>query len=406
VKKIFILLILLIVSCSPIDYDRSVITAISESSKKTETKKAGSATHTLFPTKRPINTKTPIITPKQIPIKTIIQKDYLYGPMSGSIIHEPNDNWVKLFRADGDYSLENFIVEATFIDPYSNTIESWDYGIVMKNSDSVYRSDYSVIVSSNNYWSYDFYSNNLAEKQLFSDKIYSINLNSEKNRMKILVFDNIGLFFLNDKFEKSLDFSKIKPYDSISLGTGFFSGNEIDGKETKYQDFFIYDINQNKFRTTSGILNINKEEGITFNSRQISVKNFIAKTTFINPDSIDDIPWSYGFQFRYIDANNRYLLAIDSLKNWKLYLSSGGVSNNLVDYGVIKDLNTSILERNSILLFAIDDVGILFVNGTFIAEFDLSNAEEPGEVAVAGGIYSKDKRTNLPYYDFIVFRLP
>ncbi len=57
----------------------------------------------------------------------------LYGPANGSLFHE-QDGFIAADIAELD--VQNFIVEATFITPYSPSVGPWDAGFLFRHTET------------------------------------------------------------------------------------------------------------------------------------------------------------------------------------------------------------------------------------------------------------------------------
>lgn len=136
----------------------------------------------------------------------------------------------------------------------------------------------------------------------------------------------------------------------------------------------------------------------------VSVKNFVATITFINPyDTATTGNWDYGIFFR--DNNDvQYRLVILSNQTWTLIDSK---ARSYVNSSSSSDLTTRKDEENTIWLIVIDDKAYLFINGVYNTTLPISN-EVKGDVMPATGIYygnSKNKKAT-EYRDFVIWSLP
>ena len=61
------------------------------------------------------------------------------------------------------------------------------------------------------------------------------------NRLRLIIEDGIGRFFVNDEFITTLDVSAKQVAGDIAISTG---SNEVDGESTQYEDFTIWEIAQ------------------------------------------------------------------------------------------------------------------------------------------------------------------
>ena len=133
--------------------------------------------------------------------------------------------------------------------------------------------------------------------------------------------------------------------------------------------------------------------------------DFMAVATFTNP-ATDVGPWDYGFVFRESGQNVFSAVYVDSDGEWNHLLGTGGRQPAFTRSGDLR-LNTGAGERNALVLLAIGDVGLFYVNGVLVQELELSEGEADGAVAVASG-FSEGARTpgqTVGYAGFAVWAL-
>jgi serine/threonine-protein kinase len=159
----------------------------------------------------------------------------VFGPQNGSLAHVEDE-----FSEDNSSNLylTDFITEATFTNPYDANEHNWDYGFLFRLTGS--NQEYRLYITSLNYW----------ELGLRNDDIFDIistgvlknaNGNSgEKNSITLVVLKDKGYFLLNGEFISKLNLSKKIDPGEIRISTGMNGGDEINGKETKYENWRIW----------------------------------------------------------------------------------------------------------------------------------------------------------------------
>lgn len=161
--------------------------------------------------------------------------DPVYGPTNGELVHVLDD-LIKLETAEVD--LRNFIVEATFTNPFAASVNDWDYGFSFRTNGSF---KYWLVVASEGDWE-------LADRQGSADDEVTVaegewsNLNlgaNETNSIRLIVWGDVGYFFLNDLFVSTLDLSGNQDSGEIEVMTAFYFDHEIEGEATGYADFII-----------------------------------------------------------------------------------------------------------------------------------------------------------------------
>jgi hypothetical protein len=140
-------------------------------------------------------------------------------------------------------SVKNFIVEATFINPYSANDHKWDIDIFFRRAN---KKNYRVDVSSEGSWSYgielpewkSLKNDAMFEKSNFDFKIGK----GESNRLRIIAYETTGCFYLNDRFVGELNLSDLDQIGDIAVAIGSYSNSEVKNAVTGYKNFSIYRI--------------------------------------------------------------------------------------------------------------------------------------------------------------------
>lgn len=162
------------------------------------------------------------------------------------------------------------------------------------------------------------------------------------------------------------------------------------------------------FGPASGSLEHTTDGFIPGSNADVSVKNFLAEASFLNPYSTSSGTWDYGFLFRHEGANQQYRLIITSDKEWELYNNTGEPDGTLIDSGTVPNLDTSEYGMNTIQIVAYDNYGELMVNGELTSELDLSARSTAGDIFVATGMFTGDliEGKFTEYWDFYVYDIP
>ncbi|MBK7895384.1 MAG: protein kinase [Anaerolineaceae bacterium] len=159
----------------------------------------------------------------------------VFGPDSGELVHVIDD-LIKLESANVDQV--NFIVEATFTNPFAASVNDWDYGFSFRTNGSF---KYWLVVASEGNWQ-------LADRQGSVDDEVTVaegdltNLNlgeNEQNRLRLIAWGNVGYFFVNDEFIARLDISNNQDSGDIEVITAFYFDHEIAGEATGFDGFTV-----------------------------------------------------------------------------------------------------------------------------------------------------------------------
>jgi hypothetical protein len=158
-----------------------------------------------------------------------------FGPRSGELAHEPND-LVKSISSSQDQ--RNFIVTATFVNPFAATTAIWDYGYAFRETDV--NDQFWLVVLGDGSWVL----NNRVEGQgtdLASGTLEGLDVAAGgRNRLTLIAWNEQGYFFLNDTFVTQLDLSERLVSGDIEAITAYYPNSEVEGAATGYEDFTIW----------------------------------------------------------------------------------------------------------------------------------------------------------------------
>ena len=141
----------------------------------------------------------------------------------------------------------------------------------------------------------------------------------------------------------------------------------------------------------------------TFDSG-VYLADFVAEVTFTAPHRSSEAPWSSGFLFRQ-KGNRSHIVVIHSSGGWSHYLRTGSSGD---DEAVRRDSSSAINTRgtatNHVRVVAAGGAGWLFVNGSHVAELDLSGQTASGSLKLLGGLFKEDETAGgvTPYQSFSV----
>jgi hypothetical protein len=153
----------------------------------------------------------------------------------GELFHR-NDGYISDEYVYG--SVSDFVIEATFVNPYSPKIESWDYGFLFRNQGA--NDQYRLIINSSGEW---LLVNALPDDQYLliqSGMIDHLHYEvSRSNKIKLVALDDRGYLYVNDRFVAGLDLSDRLEFGDIFLATGI-AGNDKAGAVTRYRDVKVW----------------------------------------------------------------------------------------------------------------------------------------------------------------------
>jgi hypothetical protein len=161
-----------------------------------------------------------------------------YGPASGSLTHEPDDNLLEV--QSSSVSLANTIVKARFFNPYSDSEGSWSSGFTIRKSLS--DSGHRIFIHSNgNWYHYQRTGTSESSERLQSVPFAGIDTSpSGSNHVSLIALANEGWLFINGEFAGKLDLSGWSASGDVQASIEFFNGDGIPGKATVFEGFRVW----------------------------------------------------------------------------------------------------------------------------------------------------------------------
>ena len=338
--------------------------------------KTAQAATTPTPTRRP----QPTPTRSARPTPSYGGTDSSFGPISGELRHDPSDGQIKAELADVDIS--DFVISATFVNPYSAESNDWDYGFGIRDSGTgSSRRLILVLVTSEGYW--DVGESKEISSGIQSGRLSQFNTDAGgQNTLWLAAVGGRGLFFVNGDFVSELDLSDVTTAGDVAVITGAYIGGEVAGAVTRFEDFQGGQL-QKEYGPAHGRLEF--EQGlISEHDSGVWTRDLVAESEFISPSGYD---WDYGFIIRNPDFNRLEVVGVDGRRRW--FHQTRDVSDaeyTEVANGYIPSSNFH--SRNHLLLIALNDWGLFFVNGHLVARLELSHNLDYGGVSVIGGYYN------------------
>lgn len=306
-----------------------------------------------------------------------------WGPISGELWHNPAADFIKTEYAG--VLISDMIVEATFVNPYSSSTDSWDYGFTLR--DREYGSFLQFVVSSDRRWDvkagadppYDV---------LESGTLSSLETGVEgQNHLMVVAIGERGWFFVNGDFIADVDLSDVTHSGDVAVITGAYVGDERAGSVTRYENFRGRQLSS-QYGPASGKLEYEGEDSVSLHGSGIWARDLIAEATFLNPQGNT---WSYGFIIRNPEFNRAEVIGIADGGWW--FHETLDVGD--YDYTEVSSdnlpMSVNLGGRNHLLLIAVRDSGWLFVDGQFISKLSLGHNHDHGIVSVVGDFWIGDR---------------
>jgi hypothetical protein len=167
----------------------------------------------------------------------------VFGPSSGSLEHDPNDNLVKVHHAENAY-LRDGIIEARFYTPY--TEHDWSHGFFFRDTNS---GKYCLVISSDRRYalifSYPDSDNNWQFERIQSGYLpdyTDLSPNSSILVRLVVQGDRAHLFINSEEIGTLFDLSRHQSSGMVRIGTGFYNNSEKASAVISYELFTVWSL--------------------------------------------------------------------------------------------------------------------------------------------------------------------
>ena len=114
--------------------------------------------------------------------------------------------------------------------------------------------------------------------------------------------------------------------------------------------------------------------------------------------------WDYGFIIRNPEFNRLEVIGLTDESRWfHDTFDVGDDEYTTVADGFLRESGAALQMRNHLLLLALGDIGLFFLNDTLIARLDLSHNLDYGGVSVMGNFFL-DHQGSLEFENFNVWK--
>ena len=165
----------------------------------------------------------------------------VYGPMDGSMQHDPEDRYIEVHHSAT--SISDGIFEARFHNPFAINQGNWSHGFQIRTSFAS-QSHYShyVFIQQNGQWRHNL---RLGTTEWDDDLAgqYSFGISTafpSSNLISVIALGTEGWLFINDHFIEKLDLSGWVDKGEARAGIEFINGSGISGYSTRFEDFTIW----------------------------------------------------------------------------------------------------------------------------------------------------------------------
>ena len=321
---------------------------------------------------------TPTPTPRPRPTPSGGRADSGIGPFSGELRHDPSDGFIKTEFAD--VRLSDLVVTATFANPYSASSDSWDYGFILRDSGSGSSVQFmEVVVTSERQWVASWRrGSESGGQEIARGPLTRFDTGtSGENTIWLAAFGQRGLLFVNGEFASSLDLSEISRAGDVAVITGAFTGNERPGAVTRYEGFSIFPL-RHRFGPDAGQLR--KRPGfIAEQDSGVWARDLVVEAEFSRPGGT---AWDYGFIIRNSLLDTLEIIGVAGSGYW--FHNSReffALDYRQVAEGPLRDTGAVLRNRNHLVLLALGDLGLFFLNDALVARLDLSHSQDFGGIS-------------------------
>ena len=303
-----------------------------------------------------------------------------FGPTSGELRHDPADGFIKTEYAN--VTIDDMMVEATFVNPYSAASNKWDYGFSLRDTAPFIQ----VVVTSDRRWYLAWRETPTADNQrVGGGTIPTFDTGAGgRNHLRVVAIKERGWLFVNGEFVSALDLSAVAEAGDVAVITGAFAGDEVAGAVTRFENF-RGDRLSKRYGPAEGKLE--QEPGrIGAHRSGVLTRDLVVEAEFVNPQGND---WDYGFVIRNPEFNRLEVIGLTDDAWWFHQTRDVGDDEYTgVADGYLSDAGISLLSRNRLLVIAFEESGWFFVNDRLVAKLDLGHNQASGGSSAMGGFFN------------------
>jgi hypothetical protein len=259
----------------------------------------------------------------------------------------------------------------------------------------------------------------------------------DANTIDLVVVDRRALFGVNGVLAAAVDLPADAGAGDVALGTGFYTDQQLVGRLTEYHDFVILSVEGEALPEVSptptpspspaerdafaarladtvqtppdagpysGRLVEATVGQVALAPAGVSLADFGAIATFINPAGPAQGLWDSGFQFRAKSESERNRIIVDSLGD--VYVERTGVA--VVKVANVPWYDAESGATNTLQLFVEGERALFGVNGQFVSAIDLAAPPVASDVLIGTGMFNEDFVTGrvTDFQDFQVWEFP
>ncbi len=313
-----------------------------------------------------------------------------FGPVSGSLEHDPDDGFIPIFESGAD--MADFVVEAAFGTPHNITRRTWSNGFMLRRSSA--NEAHVVVIHKSGEWSHYLWSGGGEDDALLLAGS-STNIRTgqdEENHVRVMAAGGAGWLFINGEYESQLDLGGLTSSGSVDLLGAWFEGDELSGHATRFADFTVRPLVRERGASDGAIPHTPGDGSIDAHSASTSLADGIVEARFFNPYALGSGAWSSGFLVRDGVGGQFHAVVVTNLGRWFHYLRAGDGADRdqRIADGSSEHISTARNGSNHIRIIAMGGEGWLFINGVYTANLDLGGWLQSGDALAVGGYFEGD----------------
>lgn len=354
----------------------------------------------------------------------------LVGPRAGELAFAPGELGVERLGVDQ----ADVYVHAQFMHPEPAEVESWDLGVGFRDAGG--EDQFRVIVDSEGRWFFKYGLDEVIAQGRVADFDASA---GGANTLEIVTQGGTGYFAFNERLVTELDLSASVASGDVFVGAGFFAEDAATPGLLPFADVEVWAVpaasatpepdTSTHTHTPGSLLDgagfasiadlamtsppvagpaagvLTQQLGAaTVAGAGVSLADFVAEVTFVNPTAAGDQPWDMGLAFREQPNGDHYRLTIAADGSWRFQIGTQPPLSG----GVLPIINYGAGAENTVTLLVDDSNAAFAVNGFFVATLDASALSGAADVWVGSGFRRENVRAGAAteYLDFEVWQLP
>ena len=160
------------------------------------------------------------------------------GEESGELVHE-DDGKIKSFRMLTT-DVKDFIAEATFVNPYTQSIGNWSHGLLFRGAG---RNKFQALaIKSDGTWRHFVRDGSTSLVHEENGRARVNPGSGGRNEIHLWAIGTTGLLYINGEFVGELNIGMGSAGGDVLVGAGFFKGDEIPGYITRFEGFRVWSL--------------------------------------------------------------------------------------------------------------------------------------------------------------------